>query len=129
MASIAWPSSLPQRMRLRNFSGPMSSGAIATEMDSGPPFQRQRFSAAPEPFRGSVFMTKAQYKTFRTFWESDTAHGAEKFNWAHPITNVTAEVQFDVGNPPRVVPRADDLFEVSMNILVLPTTEIELVES
>ena len=115
-----WPASLPQNLRVSDFGDQFPSGAIRQDMDSGPAYQRQRYTAAPEPIQGSIWVDKTQYNTIKDFWTNTTAHGALPFDWKHPITGNAAEVQFKADDPPSVSAVSGLLFEVSFTIEVLP---------
>lgn len=115
-----WPSSLPQDVTLNSFDQEFPNGAVRAETDSGPAFQRQRFTAAPEPFAGTMIIDKTQYNTLLDFWKNTTNMGATPFDWKHPITGNAATVQFDVSSPPSISLLGQDLIEVSLNFEVLP---------
>lgn len=89
-------------------------------MDSGPSYQRQRYTAAPERFSGRIWVDYTQYATFRDFWVTTLAHGSLSFDWVHPMTNAAATVQFDVSQPPQVSAISGTLFEVALTFEVLP---------
>lgn len=120
MAAATWPSSLPQDLLIQGFDMQMPEGSIRQDMDAGPAYQRNRFTAAPEPFRGELILTKSQYSTFRDFWKNTISYGALKFDWKHPITGNSAEVQFDISSPPTVSAEGNDKFRVTMTIEVQP---------
>lgn len=84
MTSINWPSSLPDKPRRQGYSYQPMSPVIRTQMESGPPKQRRRFSGK---WRGSPItwlMDATQLGTFRTFWDSSLQGGALDFNWPDP---------------------------------------------
>ena len=117
----SWPSSLPQEVQVQGFSiSPDSGGAIRTEMDSGPAFQRSRYTATTEPFSGRVWLDATQFQTFRTFYVDTLANGSVSFDWKHPITKNAATVRFDVSQPWQISAIAGTLFAVDMRLEVLP---------
>lgn len=65
MADIDWPATLPQRLEQANYSQAGGQGAIRQDMDSGPAFQRPRYSAVATPISGSLLLDVAQVATFR----------------------------------------------------------------
>lgn len=115
-----WPSSLPQKVQVEQFSHEIGTGAVRTEMEAGPDFQRRRSTAAPESFRGRIWLTAAEYETFRTFWRDELGDGALAFDWQHPVTLNAARVQFDVTSPPRVSAVSGEQFALTMQFEVLP---------
>lgn len=120
MATTTWPETLPQKLLVDGFSSQLPTGSIRVEMDSGPAFQRQRYTSSVEPIQGSIWVTKGQYQTFKNFYVTSLAQGSLPFNWVHPITEETVEMQFDVSNPPRISAKSGILFRVDMNLEVLP---------
>lgn len=115
-----WPASLPQDFLVNDFGEQFPDGAIRQDMDSGPAYQRQRYTAAPERIQGSIWVDKTQYNTLKNFWTGTVAHGALAFDWKHPITDNAASVQFDVSDPPSVSAFSGLDFQVSFTIEVLP---------
>jgi len=89
-------------------------------METGKAFQRPRFTATVEPFRGKIWIDSAQYTTFYNFYKTTLRQGALPFNWKHPITGDTAELRFDAITPPQIKPLSGDQYEVTMNLEVLP---------
>lgn len=120
MAAATWPASLPQELNIDSVEGELPTGAVRADTDSGPAFQRQRFTAAPEPFTGVIWIDGTQYATLLSFWRDTLAHGALAFDWKHPITEASAELQFQVGSPPRIRAKSGTLFEVDMTLEILP---------
>jgi len=116
---MQWPVSLPQRLEVSSYSETFGAGAVRTEMDAGPAFQRPRVTAVVEPISGSMTMRGDQYATLKQFW-TDTGHGAVPFDWVHPITEAAALVQFNAGTPPKISARSGTLFHVAISIEVLP---------
>ena len=115
-----WPTELPQELSFQGFASTMPTGSVRVDMDAGPPYQRQRFTAAPEPISGSIWVDADQYQVFMNFWRNSTAHGSLPFDWKHPITGVPVQMQFDVSNPPRISAKSGALYQISMSLEVLP---------
>ena len=113
-----WPSSLPQNIEVRGLNIGLPDGSVRTDMDSGPSFSRQRFTAAPEPFSGQVTLDETQYQTLRDFYVTGLSHGALNFDWQHPITKNAAELRFR--SAPRVSAISGKLLRVSLELEVLP---------
>lgn len=115
-----WPSSLPQTFHQQGFEISAPAGAIRTEMDTGVPFQRRRYSAAVEPVVGKMWLDSTQYGTLLDFWRTTTAMGAIEFSWVHPITGNAAQFRFNATEPPRVTVVTASLFEVQLSLEILP---------
>lgn len=126
MANNTWPDTLPQYFTVDGFSNQLPTGAIRVEMDSGPVFQRQRYTASVEPIQCSIELTKDQYQIFKDFYIVALAQGTLPFNCTHPITKETVEMQFDVSSPPKISVSQNSsasfgtIFRVDMNLEVLP---------
>lgn len=117
---MAWPSTLPQHLEVQNFSGDGPVGGIRAEMDAGPAYQRQRFTAAPERFVGRMLLDATQFETLRTYWRDTLAHGTVSDTWEHPITGDAATVRFDATKPYRVTAASGRWFYVELQFEVLP---------
>jgi len=115
-----WPTSLPQEIHQNGFNIGFQNGAIRTEMETGKPFQRQRFTAAVEPFSARIWLTQDQYNTFDTFYRDTLGHGALEFDWKHPVTGEAATIRFDASSPPRLSALSGDQYQVQMNLEVIP---------
>jgi len=89
-------------------------------MDTGKAFQRQRFTAAVQPFSGKIWVDQSQYETFFNFYTVITAMGAVEFDWQHPITKSPAVIRFDASSPPSVKPLSGGQYEISLNLEVIP---------
>ena len=111
-----WPTSLPQHPDSLDMGFP--DGSIRTDMDAGPSFGRQRFTAAPEPFTAQMTLNDTQYNTLFSFYVSGLSHGALKFNWQHPITKAASQIRFR--SAPRVNAITGLVFRVSLELEVLP---------
>jgi hypothetical protein len=120
MADITWPGGLPQELPFEGFSMTAPSGAVRVDMDAGPAFQRQRYTAAPAPLKFPLWLTTTEYQVFMDFYVVSLAHGALPFNWVHPITGEAVEMQFDVSNPPRITAKSGLLYEITLSLEVLP---------
>ena len=115
-----WPSTLPQQLEQEGFNDVFPEGAIRTEMASGNPYQRTRYTAAIEPFSGMLYLDAAQYQTLKDFWITTLGLGALSFDWVHPITGAAATVQFIATKPPKITGTKGTLFAVQVMIEVLP---------
>jgi len=94
MASIIWPSSLPQRPSPQGFSETPGRPIVRTEMDAGPPKMRRRHTAGVRRYSMSFDVTKIQVATFDTFYVTTTAYGSLAFDMINPRTDATEEFRF-----------------------------------
>lgn len=122
MASIDWPSTLPQSMEKTSYSLTPQSGVIRTDMETGYAKQRRRFTATVKTMSGATFiMDKDQLDIFET-WFYDTLGIVNYFNLPDPrdVENSTIEVRITDGTY-SVTPESDTLFwEVSLNLEMMP---------
>jgi len=115
-----WPSSLPQDVHQQDFQLQAPEGAIRTDMDTGKAFQRQRFTAAVQPFRARIWVDSTQYSTLFDFWKNTLSHGALEFDWKHPITDEAAVLRFVANSPISISAVSGELYQVSLNLEIIP---------
>ena len=109
--AINWPSTLPQSFQQSSYSESPQSGLIRTNMDSGPPKVRRRFTALVTTYKGSMILTNTQVATFKSFFTSTIKYGSLSFNFPDP-TNLlsTIEVLLKANDPPyNLVPDGETL--------------------
>lgn len=99
MATINWPSSLPQSPQ-KDFTENIGVNIIRSPMDAGPAKQRLR-SRRPTTMNLSFIMTTAQTKALETFVNT-TILGVRRFNFVHPRLGTSVEC--------RLVPQGDGQF-------------------
>ncbi|MEW6263386.1 MAG: hypothetical protein AB1641_09930 [Thermodesulfobacteriota bacterium] len=113
-----WPATLPQELEVRGFKEEFPNALLRTPMDSGPPKQRQRFTAAPTPITGQQTLTTAQRATLYTFFVDTLGHGADVFDWVHPVTGAACEFRFKA--PPSLTPLGQDSWIASYELEIMP---------
>lgn len=117
-----WPSGLPtiplrDSYRERSHKG----AAIRSPVDTGPPKQRNRFTATIKPYQAAYEMTGAQLDTFWTFYRTTLGNGAVSFDGLpSPRTQAVATHRFDVSNEPEAIPIGWDSYVVTMSLEQLP---------
>lgn len=114
-----WPDTLPE-IELDGYQEQEQSGAIRTDMDSGPAFQRQRFSATTTRISASITVTADQYATLKQFRNFDCAQGSIPFDWVHPITDEPVTMRFVVGNQLSISALGNDQYKVNLSLEILP---------
>lgn len=120
-----WPASLPQTLLLEGLTRKRQPGRVRSEMDSGPPKQRSRFTATAKHFDAvQLNMTGAQLTTFYTFYEDTLGQGAAGFTWIDPITDASATLRFK-GEPQETLlvpdPTPDDRkYRVILPLEIMP---------
>lgn len=118
-----WPATLPQSLMMP-LSRERQSGKIRSQMDTGAPKQRARFTATVKNFDAVLFMTGAQLATFDTFYETTLGQGAASFTWVDPVTGSSATLRFR-GEPKDELIKPHDvandkLWQVTMPLEKLP---------
>lgn len=113
-----WPTSLPDEIIQAGYSQSAPDVVQRSQMDAGPAKTRRRFTAGVSPFTARGMLTAAQLVTLRTFHDTTLQGGAIRFSWDDPITADSVELRFT--SPIGWSARGPDLFEVSMDLEVLP---------
>lgn len=94
MASIRWPASLPQMLRLEGLNAQRKSSVIRTQMDAGPVKVRQRYTVTTKEFTGTVLLTETQRKTLEEWYQNTLGSGVLRFEMIDPQTLQFAEFRF-----------------------------------
>ncbi|HOX55209.1 MAG TPA: hypothetical protein PLC32_07180 [Candidatus Omnitrophota bacterium] len=118
-----WPATLPQRLSSDTSVQDDESRAIS-DMDSGPPSVRNRFTAITQTIKGSMVLTGAQLATFLIFFRTTIKHGSLSFYWIHPFTEETVEIRFKSKPEWKCIKPAADvderLYQASFELEVQP---------
>jgi len=118
----AWPASLPQKQFL-GLSTQDEDAVIRTQMDTGPPTRRNRFTAITQTVDVSITLRGDQKQTFDTFFRDTLKNGAFAFDWEDPTTDAT--ISFAFRSPPTwTLPRGGTpdtrVWEATLNLQVQP---------
>lgn len=114
---MAWPASLPQKMRMASFATAIEDANIRTQMDYGPDFVRPRTSITYDQVTGDMVLTTAQVATLKAYYRTTLINGSEWFDWNHPETENSTTFRFL--RPPTFRP-ASGRWIVSMAFEVVP---------
>lgn len=115
--SALWPAELPQKFDESGFSEEFGNNVITTEMDSGPPKKRRRFTASVDKISGKMYMTQSQANTLETFYKTTCADGSIDVEMLHPRTGSSVILQWDA--PPAITPAVSGVY-VSLSFKVMP---------
>lgn len=116
-----WPSTLPTLVAQDGYQESQQSGAIRTEMEHGPPKQRNRFTATILTWQVTFEMTSAQVTTFWIFYRTTLKNGALSFTGLPvPRTQGVGTHRFDTSSPPEVTIKGWDYYTVACSIETLP---------
>jgi len=121
MASIDWPTTLPQEMLVDGYNRTAANGILRSDMDAGPAKVRRRFTSAPQVIAGSIFVTAAQLALFKTFYNTTSLGGSLRFDWVDPDNGTTA-VEMRFAAPPTWAPQggSEEYWVIEMALEVLP---------
>lgn len=117
-----WPGTLPTIPLQESYRETQQAGAaIRSQTDTGPPKQRNRFTAQVKTYQVVWEMTGAQLDTFWTFYRTTLGNGALQFDGLPaPRTGLTANHRFNVDQPPQASAIGWDSYAVSAMLEVLP---------
>ena len=120
-----YPASLPQYPSLRGFIDERQPGSIRSNMDTGAPKTRKRFTAVVRKLTWPTLLNGTERVTFDTFFITTINEGASSFTIPDPVDDETITVKFI--NPPswsiigaKSELAADRLWRASFNLEVLP---------
>lgn len=94
MANPIWPAGLPQNPFATDGAAYVPvDNFIRTNMESGPPKVRRRFTAEYEDFSFTIIINRAQLATLMSFIDV-TLKGTKAFDWIDFRTGLTATYRF-----------------------------------
>lgn len=119
-----WPGSLPQEAFMV-VSDLRQDGSLRSQMDSGAPKKRKRFTAAIRNLEIRMILSGTERATFDTFYITTINEGAVSFDMNDPVDGNTISVRFTEppkwkyisGSGPAV---ADRQWEATLKLEVLP---------
>lgn len=114
----AWPTELQQYLLADGFSLTPQDNVITTDMETGVPKKRRRFTKTKDDVSGSIHLPYDKYDVLDTFYKVTTASGVIPFDVTHPITKAPAKARFAA--PPTYTPIGGIMFTVSLKWEILP---------
>lgn len=111
-----WPTTLPQFVLESGYQEQLPKNAVETEMESGPPKVRRRFTQVFRKFSVSMIMDQAQAAVFEAFYLTTCASGSIAFEWVHPRTRAAMTLRF-TGSPPSYAPFGGNYVRVSFALI------------
>ena len=94
----AYPASLPQYPLVQGFIDERQPGSIRSNMDTGAPKTRKRFTAVVRKLTWPTLLNGTERVTFDTFFITTINEGAGSFTIPDPVDDGTITVKFI--NPP-----------------------------
>lgn len=121
MATIVWPSTLPEYVLIANYKETAPKTAVAQSMDIGPAKRRRRGSASRK-FVVRLALEEAQVEILDNFFLNTLAGGALPFDWVHPRTRSSATMAFTDCKPPeyRQPDTGGEKWYADMEVEILP---------
>lgn len=123
MTTPSWPSGLVSKLlSVVGYSEGAIDPTIESNMDSGPPKRRPRFTAIPKLFTGQIdTLSSADVDTFYSFYDNDCVFGSLPFTWVHPRTGVSGTFQFRGKRPEATTSNGSGIvFAIPLTFLQLP---------
>lgn len=118
MASITWPSTVPQRFNQESFSNTLADNTIRSGMDVGPDKIRRITTSNTEPVQGVIIMSKTEVGYLKTFYYTTSQGGVLEFNWVDPYTEDPVEMRFV--EPPKFSAIGGEYFTASLSLEIMP---------
>ncbi len=85
----AWPINLPQ-LPFAGVTAQDDDAVLRTQMDSGPPTRRNRFTTHTQKVSFPMVLTGAERADFDFFFRSTLGNGALAFDWIDPADDSAA---------------------------------------
>lgn len=113
--TAVWPAGLPQFVQEQGFSESLPDQTLESQMDTGPPKVRGRFTMNYRPMQASIRCTiRDQEKLFEHFYRDVLGGGALPFHWVNPTTQVLSLMRFKRPPPQKRV--MGDCIEFALNL-------------
>lgn len=101
--AVAWPANVPDKFEQGSYGSNPQSAIIRTEMSTGYPKVRRRFTAISKYHNGSIIMTTTEKEAFETWFNSIGGYGTEEFTFSNPqdiASTITCRFVIDAGSKP-----------------------------
>lgn len=115
-----WPAGLPQALNFSQLKEERQDGALRSDMETGPPKTRPRFTAVSRYVSGSIGpLTSTQRTSLLDFFSTTLGQGAASFDMPDPaLGSGTVTVRFR--SPPVLTSISGVLFSAQLDLEVLP---------
>ena len=119
MANATWPSSLPVPTDESLSYAPLVDNIITTQMETGAPKRRRRFTNVPESFNCTLVLTKAQVATLQAF-VATTLKDVLPFDWKDFRDNSAATYVFQKRPGYSLTAVGANLWKVPLELMKVP---------
>lgn len=120
MANPTWPATLPTPLADSGQYAPLIENVITTNMETGAPKRRRRFTAVPETYTGSILVDGTQATALDTFVVV-TLQDVLPFDWKDFRTGAAASYVFQKRPTYARVAGSHGLWRVSLELMMVPT--------
>lgn len=111
-----WPVTLPEYVLENGYNEQFPKDTVETEMETGAPKVRRRFTKVFRKFQCAMMMTAAQAATFEGFYYTTCNSGTDSFDWVHPRTRAAMTLRF-TQPPPTFQPYGGNYVRVAFNLI------------
>lgn len=119
MSNPVWPASLPcptdQSVQYQALVEPV----LSTSMETGAPKRRRRFTAVPEQFSCTVYLTQDQCVALDQFVQN-TLSDVLPFDWKHFRTGDPATYVFNKRPVYQLVAAGANIWQASLDLVTVP---------
>jgi len=91
---VAWPGSLPAKPLIDSLGVQTDDNVLRFKPDVGPEIRRSRYTAVSEHFSFTLYLTKTELDTLKTFYKTTLGNGVTSFDFTDPITGATETFSF-----------------------------------
>lgn len=91
---VDWPASLVDVKMLQGATDQRQGAKIRSEVDTGPPIVRQRYTTAIRHVDIPIDMSAAERVIFEDFYHDDLNEGVIRFTWTDPIDGSSVAMRF-----------------------------------
>ena len=119
MANATWPASLPVPTDESLNYAPLVEPVITTQMETGAPKRRRRFTAVPETFNCTLILTREQIAILQTFVIT-TLKDVLPFDWKDFRSGTPATYVFQKRPGYNLVAVGANLWKVPLELMKVP---------
>lgn len=119
MPNPIWPASLPAPIDESLSYAPLVEPVITTQMETGAPKRRRRFTAVPETLNCTLVLTRAQITTLQTF-VATTLQDVLPFDWKDFRSGTAATYVFQKRPGYNLTAAGANLWKVPLELMKVP---------
>lgn len=111
-----WPTTLPDYVLENGYQEQFPKNTVETEMETGAPKVRRRFTKVFRKFQCTMMMTTDQASVFEVFYFNTCAGGSASFDWVHPRKRTAMTLRF-TQPPPTFQPYGGNYVRVGFALI------------